>query len=1476
MVRSIKMGAVGTGSDACAGAGKSSAPGQDGGRVSTRPGVVGLAFAVVGAGGGVGDDDYDDDDDVSAAYSSWRFWKEPLPRCDVLASGEDLVKRWWVESQETRVCHDDDDDVEDVEDGDEEDVLSGSIVVIDPRSPEILPTTTGTTGGFSSSTFIQNLRPISNFFRSIRRSMGNLQGSGDGKSRGGGRSPGKAKKGNKKEQAAKRSAPKKQQQQQKGGGSVGGGSVGGGVGEEEARPPTYLVTDSWRRANRQQLTPASRESSSESVFTDPLTPHSGQLSDGDMVSGRQPGAVDVDEVTLTLVEEPSTDHSEASSAVFVAEPPPPQQPPPEQQQQQQQQQQPRPRPQSHSLDALDEEAATTTPAAPGDRSRSADELDDDSSPAPGSAAAPRQQPPPSFTVVRHRKVELNPTRLSEHCLASGLSTQQQQQQQQSDKEARDARRHSSVSDAPLDSNVLRKVASLTLDKATLEQKVVRPRFVPEKLDFQIYEKFEGQMLINWFVSSFAEEHYLRVILTSQDMRILAVQFCTHLLAAGVLRQIPDKDVPLETMFRPDLMYFWSHAEAPLAAPPTPGRLSQLSWPPASPGLPDLSSLVAPPACSPGAKYTEAEFQQVVMGMKREHKENLKRLSNSQEVSLFSLRGEIAQRLDEKDDRIAQLELELEKLMRELDRYKTLADIESLNANAAADFGSPTAEQKRFLREAQKPLVSHTSKEELRFSSAEGVAGTVPKVAMIDVATDTTDLISVQNVNTSMSPQAKSATATQTTLEESSSSALTFSTISTQSVELKLANAEHGRTSTLPAATGNEIHRGEAEQGPYPTSELRRVIAPSPVQQAVDGDSSPSPAVGPPDSQVVVSPPTQKPDHETPPPPVLDTGPPEPSAAASPPPSKSPSMVPPPPPPMSGMDPPPPPPMSGMSLPPQPPPMSGMSLPPPPPPMSGMGPQPPPMSGMGPPPPPMPGMGPPPPPMPGMGPPPPPMPGMGPPPPPPPTPQQGTGASGPLPPPVPGMGPMPFPAPPVGGWAANRAMLRKKPLAPPVPMKPLYWTRIVVPATAPETTADSTDGAKADGDPARSEGSALWERLEEASIEDMKEFEELFSRQVVERRAPRRREERPARQQAAKILDGKRSQSVGILASSLHVEFSEIENAIYNFDTSAVNLEALQQIYDVRATEEELSAIRSHVASNPDAPLDKPEQFLYELAEIPMFAFRISCFMFQSQFDDSVCSIESKLNNLRSTCEFLTTAESLKVVLAIILALGNYMNGGNRTRGQADGFGLEILARLKDVKSKDSSVTLLHFIVRTYIKKTCDGSSLDPNLALPTPEPGDIDRAGSVNFEDLKNDLDKLKSELKTCETKTEKVIAASNEDNVQPFKEKMEAFLKRANDQLTGEFAHLQECKQKFITTMEFYQYQPKGGIKPDELDPKEFFALWSQFCTDFKDIWKKEQQRIIKEKTQQVKRLQEQRRDVKKSKLDEKGLKAKIQRKFK
>lgn len=51
---------------------------------------------------------------------------------------------------------------------------------------------------------------------------------------------------------------------------------------------------------------------------------------------------------------------------------------------------------------------------------------------------------------------------------------------------------------------------------------------------------------------------------------------------------------------------------------------------------------------------------------------------------------------------------------------------------------------------------------------------------------------------------------------------------------------------------------------------------------------------------------------------------------------------------------------------------------------------------------------------------------------------------------------------------------------------------------------------------------------------------------------------------------------------------------------------------------------------------------------------------------------------------LQSSEAVLQVLGLVLAFGNFMNGGNRSRGQADGFTLDILPKLKDVKSSVST------------------------------------------------------------------------------------------------------------------------------------------------------------------------------------------------
>ncbi|XP_042624096.1 formin-2-like isoform X3 [Cyprinus carpio] len=618
-------------------------------------------------------------------------------------------------------------------------------------------------------------------------------------------------------------------------------------------------------------------------------------------------------------------------------------------------------------------------------------------------------------------------------------------------------------------------------------------------------------------------------------------------------------------------------------------------------------------------------------------------------------------------------------------------------------------------------------------------------------------------------------------------------------------------------------------------------------QQQPGASMPPPPPPPPPSGMCAPPP---------PPPLpgmsaLPAPPPLPGSSFAPPPPPLPGMgAPPPPPPLPGMGaPPPPPPLPGMGAPPLPgigaPPLPGMGAPPPPPPLPGMGapPPPPPLPGMGapPPPPPLPGMGapPPPPPLPGMGappPPPPPLPGMGaPPPPPPPLPGMGAPPPPPGPPPLApgqplsfGLGSLPPPLP-LGLYALGAAQEkppRKSLVEPPRPMKPLYWTRIQL-----HTKKDSH--------------SVVWEKIEEPSV-DFDEFVELFSKTAVkEKKKPLSDTiSRSKTKQVVKLLNTKRSQAVGILMSSLHLDMKDIQHAILNLDNTVVDLETLQALYENRAQQDELEKIEKHIKSSKDKegnkPLDKPEQFLHQLSQIPDFSGRVFCILFQSTFTECISSVQRKLQILQRVCKALQSGSGVLQVLGLVLAFGNFMNGGNRTRGQADGFTLDILPKLKDVKSSDNSKSLLSYIVSYYLRHFDEDAGRE-TCVFPLPEPHDLFQASQMKFEDLTKDLLRLRKDLRACTAEVAKVCSVSTEEHLQPFKDRMEVFVSEAKTELEGQEKQLGDTHKMFLELCVFFSVKAKCGEK--EVSPNTFFTVWHEFSTDFKDSWKKENKIILQER---------------------------------
>jgi formin 2 len=225
-----------------------------------------------------------------------------------------------------------------------------------------------------------------------------------------------------------------------------------------------------------------------------------------------------------------------------------------------------------------------------------------------------------------------------------------------------------------------------------------------------------------------------------------------------------------------------------------------------------------------------------------------------------------------------------------------------------------------------------------------------------------------------------------------------------------------------------------------------------------------------------------------------------------------------------------------------------------------------------------------------------------------------------------------------------------------------------------------------------------------------------------------------------------------------------------------------------------------------------------------------------------------------------------------------MNGGNRQRGQADGFAVDILPKLKDVKSRDNTMTLLQYIVRFCITRF-DPKMGTPEANLPIPEPSDVERSANMDFDGLRSECEKLQKDLDEIGSARDRVVESDDKEHLEPFKEKMEVFLDNSSGSLKELNDQVDDCAKKFVRTMQFFQFTPKELGKPlSEVQPKDFFAPWYPFCQDYKNLWKREQilieKEIIKAERLRHRQKKETLKSFKTEALKPRGLKEKMLRK--
>lgn len=360
-----------------------------------------------------------------------------------------------------------------------------------------------------------------------------------------------------------------------------------------------------------------------------------------------------------------------------------------------------------------------------------------------------------------------------------------------------------------------------------------------------------------------------------------------------------------------------------------------------------------------------------------------------------------------------------------------------------------------------------------------------------------------------------------------------------------------------------------------------------------------------------------------------------------------------------------------------------------------------------------------------------------------------------------------------------------------------------------------------------EGSIWWDLSDQKVAFDEFDFESQFSEKAPS--APKKKEGGAKKKEVQEsLIDPMRGQNISIVLSRLRMSNAEIVLAVMNLDATVLDDEKLQALSKIAPEPDELDAVKDFPGAKES--LGAPEQFFLAVKDIPRMKGRLELFLFSKQFNIVIGDLDAKIGMMEVAQSKLSNSPSLKTLLELVLAMGNYLNSQGNAGG-VYGYKLATLGKLKQTKAQDGKMTLIHFVAVTVERKYKDCLGVENEFA--TLKDASINETSVVAA-----DVNRVLGTLKKLETE----IQAPNKPPGDKFQQVMEAFLAPSRSKA-------EKCKARLDTVLaDAKVLAAKYGEKPS--DPPE--ALWGQFSTfitDFaqarKDLekWREEEAEAAKPK---------------------------------
>jgi len=324
------------------------------------------------------------------------------------------------------------------------------------------------------------------------------------------------------------------------------------------------------------------------------------------------------------------------------------------------------------------------------------------------------------------------------------------------------------------------------------------------------------------------------------------------------------------------------------------------------------------------------------------------------------------------------------------------------------------------------------------------------------------------------------------------------------------------------------------------------------------------------------------------------------------------------------------------------------------------------------------------------------------------------------------------------------------------LKTIPWTRYVVGAQIQE-------------------GSTIWDQVNQVYEADhimealpLDEIEKRFGKSIglpkPAQNVEKKEVKKPKTVKLTSIAQEQRFQ-IEVCLRTLPVSLntgSKAARAVQDLDRSALTVEAINSLRRFLCPnaeqEQELRSKRQSATESETVLLwDPVEQYMEDLLQISGCSLRLSCWEFLYNLPERLAQLQENLLRFERMVHSFLTSTEIPFLLSLVLAFGNYLNGGKNEKrlGRADGFHVELLGRpgglelVNDTQGRN----VRQLIFETFCEKYPSHSErlfqeLAPTFALVQRRIGKdsqgvpaVRKSVRVEIEDLDKQLSQLKSEF---------------------------------------------------------------------------------------------------------------------------------------